>query len=101
MIKVKATVKPKSLVIMAACANVAEELGLSILVTSGNDSKHMTNSLHYKDQALDIRSKNFDNSSLKFTFMAKVLERLGKSYEGLLEDENGPNEHFHFEFDVK
>jgi len=98
MIKVKTTVKPKNLVITAACANVAEELHISILVTSGNDSKHMEGSKHYSYEALDIRSKTM-STEVKKLFLSKVMERLGPAYRGILENKGKDNEHFHIEYD--
>lgn len=96
MIKLKGTVRPRNLVIEAACANVAEELKINITITSGNDSLHMTGSKHYSGEALDIRSKDMDN---KLIFLSKVMARLGDKYQGILEGEGTPNEHFHIEYD--
>lgn len=101
MIKLKRTVLPKNLIIMAACSNAADEMNLDIYITSGNDSEHMVRSKHYTNEALDIRSKDFPNQSLKHSFLARVLERLGSKYDGLLEDEGRANEHFHIEYDPK
>ncbi len=98
MIKVKYNVKPKNLVIMAACANVGNELNIEVTVTSGMDGKHSPSSLHPRGDALDVRSKTLD-SEFKMIFLSKVLKRLGKSYQGFLEDEGKVNEHFHFEYD--
>ncbi len=100
MIKVKTTVLPKNLVIMAACSNVAEIMGIEILVTSGNDSKHMTDSAHYFFNALDVRSKSpFKSFDQKKEFLDLVLSRLGKKYQGFIEHLGKTMEHFHFEFD--
>lgn len=99
MVKLKANVRPRSLVILAAVANVASTLPFAVWVTSGEDSVHTTTSLHSTGNALDVRSKNFPSSSSKRTFLRQVLRRLGPSYQGLLEGEHTPNEHFHFEYD--
>lgn len=99
MIKVKATVRPRSLWIMAAAANVAEQQALAgITVTSGNDSKHMAGSKHGTDEALDLRSKHL-KPSVKRAFLAAVLARLGAGYEGFIEHEGTTHEHIHIEFD--
>lgn len=84
---------------MAAVANTAQSNGINVTITSGNDSKHMTNSLHYTDNALDVRSKDFPSLESKLKFKDDVLTRLGKDYQGLLESIGKPNEHFHFEYD--
>jgi len=100
MIKLKGTVRPYNLFIMAACANVAEIMGIEILVSSGNDSEHMKGSKHYSYEALDIRSKApFKTKEEKKEFLELVLLRLGPEYQGILESEGKVNEHFHFEFD--
>ena len=100
MIKLKENVAPRHLVILAAVANVAERLSLTVVITSGNDGQHMPNSRHYENQALDVRSKQpFANRTEKIEFLNTVLDRLGPNYQGLLENEGSPNEHFHFEYD--
>lgn len=106
VVKVKSTVRPRALFIMAACVNVVEEMGVrelfvsgELLVTSANDSKHMKGSRHYSGDALDVRSKTMRSLVLKQEFLARVLSRLGESYQGILECQGGPNEHFHFEHD--
>ena len=101
-VKVKSSVKPRILTMMAAIANVAQGLDepVDVLITSGNDSVHMQGSLHYKDAALDIRSKNFPNATAKRHFMAAVLKRLGSGYQMILESDGKVQEHFHLEFDT-
>lgn len=102
-IGVKQTVQPRSLTIMAAVANVAKTLVRPdvVVITSANDSRHMVGSKHYRGEALDVRSKNFPNREAKLHFLADVLRRLGPGYEGLLEAEGTPNEHFHLEWDPR
>lgn len=99
MILVKATVKPRALLMMAACANVAITLPWPVTITSGNDSKHMTGSKHYSGEAVDVRSKNFPTKKAKRDFIAAVLARLGTGYQMILESEGQANEHFHLEYD--
>lgn len=101
MLKIKSTVRPRALFIAAACINVAIEqrLTIDIVITSGNDSKHMNNSLHYTGDALDVRSKEFTSKEAKLNYIEAVIDRLGHSFQGILEDEGKDNEHFHFEFD--
>lgn len=102
MIRVKASVLPKSLVILAAVANAAHAREIDVTVTSGNDSRHMDGSRHYQDRALDVRSKApFTTLADKRQFLAEVLARLGPDYQGLLEAAGTPNEHFHIEHDPK
>lgn len=100
-LKVKGTVKPKILVMMAAIANVAQGLQepVDVLITSGNDSQHMDGSKHYSYEALDIRSKNFPTAKSKRVFIDAVLKRLGSGYQMILEGEGKVGEHFHLEWD--
>lgn len=100
MLKVLSSVRPKNLVIAAACANAAEELKITAFITVGSNGKHMVNSKHYDGNALDIRSKNIP-TPLKMIYLANVMDRLGKGYEGFLEDRDTKNEHFHIEYDPK
>jgi hypothetical protein len=99
-LKVKSTVRPRSLIITAAVINAANELNLDMdmLITSGNDSKHMEGSKHYSDEALDFRSKHMNVDECN-ALMRIVRKRLGKNYQVLLEFSMKPNEHIHIEYD--
>src|SRR3990167_10219436 len=98
LVTLKAGVKPASLVILSAAANTAHELGISITVTSGNDSTHMTGSKHYTNAALDFRTKDMPKVT-KTTFIATMAKRLGPDYQCILESEGKMNEHLHVERD--
>ena len=103
LLKFKSTViVPRTVIIAAALINAANVLGLTVdmLVTSGNDSTHMPGSAHYKDEALDFRTKHLTPES-KHALVTQVKARLGSSFDIILEDENGPNEHLHCEYDPK
>jgi hypothetical protein len=93
---------PKTVIIAAAAINSANVLGFSgeILITSGNDSTHMKGSKHYSDEALDFRTKSLSKAD-KHLFKDTLATRLGKGYDLVLEDEDGPNEHLHVEYDPK
>ncbi len=74
---------------------------LELVVTSINDSSHGVDSKHYKDMAIDLRSKNFPNS-LKQDFVEKFAHHLnilskGTRYTVLLEGLGTANEHFHIQ----
>ena len=98
MLFIKDGVSPRSFYIIAAVANAAQALELNVTITAGTNGKHMQGSLHYKDRAIDVRSKNLTD---KKGFLSTVLLRLGSDYEGILEHEGLDNEHFHFEYDPK
>jgi len=71
------------------------------IVTSMNDGRHGTNSRHYRDLAVDLRSKHLDSEQKAKVFrMAKeILDNQG--YDLLLEALGTSNEHFHVEHDPK
>lgn len=95
MIKIKEGVTPKNLVIAAAIANVAEILGVSLVITSGTDSVHKTGSKHYTGEALDMRISNIPEALLP-KVLAMLSARLGKGYEVIKEAD-----HAHLEYDPK
>ena len=69
------------------------------VVTSGNDSKHGANSLHYKGRALDFRTKNYTGD--KQALRDEIKEALGEEFDVLLEDPDGENQHIHVEYQPK
>ena len=97
-ITLKGSVRPPSFVILSAAANTASEMGISLYVTSGNDSRHMKGSRHYTNEAIDFRSKTMTKAQ-KGEFIALMQKRLGKSYQVFLESEGAGNEHIHAEYD--
>lgn len=74
-----------------------------IVITSVNDSKHMENSRHYTDEAIDIRTRNFPDMMTKKVFINTLSRELNRSPEALITDRftvlhesiGTPNEHFH------
>jgi hypothetical protein len=105
MLLIKDEVRPYSFYILAAVANASHDFKFDVTITAGEDGKHMTNSLHYVGRAIDVRSKNFPDNIMKYTFLNDVLSRLNKNgrkdYQGFIESIGTDNEHFHFEFDPK
>ena len=88
--------------IVAAVVNAANVLRLpaDMLVTSGNDKVHRRWSKHYTDEALDFRTKHLSSEDTH-KLRTEVKRRLGRDFDVLLEDENGPNAHLHVEHDPK
>lgn len=66
-----------------------------LVITSANDSTHQSNSRHYKDEALDIRSKSFPHRASKDLFRMNLQTRLGPKFTVLFEYEGQAQEHFH------
>ena len=101
LLKIKSTaVVPKVCVIAAAVINAANILRLKqdMLITSGNDGIHMARSFHYKDRALDFRTKHLSIANKK-ALVTAVKRRLGRDYDVILENAGGTNEHLHVEYD--
>ena len=62
-------------------------------ITSGNDSKHSENSLHYKGLAIDVRSKDMKNPKMVVKMLKKALDY---ELDIVLE-----SDHIHIEYDPK
>jgi hypothetical protein len=88
--------------VIAAVAKAAVVLGLpKPVITSGNDSKHSKNSLHYANRALDFRGRDISVAQGNALDKA-VSEILGAKYDVIFEtfaDQN--NNHLHVEFDPR
>ena len=65
------------------------------VITSGSDSKHGPNSLHYVGKALDLRTNNLPSPAVQ-SIVDKLKEALGAQFDVCLEDT-----HIHVEFDPK
>jgi protein-tyrosine-phosphatase len=71
---------------------ICQKHGVEFVITSAGDGVHSINSLHYKGQAIDIRSRDMKSPEL----IAKELaEALGDEYDVVLE-----KDHIHVEFDT-
>jgi hypothetical protein len=66
-------------------------------ITSINDSTHMKNSKHYLDEAIDMRSKNFENETRKHEFKDRIQFALGPRFTVLYENAGTDNQHFHIQ----
>jgi hypothetical protein len=69
----------------------------NLIITSANDSKHKIESKHYKNQALDLRSKNFKTETEKADFMQELSKALGPKFTIIYEYPGLVNEHFHIQ----
>lgn len=82
---------------MAVAAMIAEGVWAmhgktELTITSGAEGKHMTNSLHYKGLAIDIRLPSADPAAAVLALRAN----LGAQFDVVLEVD-----HIHLEFDPK
>lgn len=78
--------------IQSACRKL-EGKEYIMTITSGNDSIHMKNSLHYENKAIDIRSKDMKYPVGTTLYIRKAL---GKNYDVILE-----RDHIHIEYQPK
>lgn len=67
----------------------------NIVITSMNDGEHMVGSRHYTDEAIDIRTHNFESREQKIEFCLRFGDLLGPKFTILLENEGTPKEHIH------
>lgn len=89
---------------MCIAAQVVEsiyrEIQKDCVITSANDSTHSAKSLHFKDGAIDIRSKILSDSQKDYV-LSEMKRRLNNSYDILLENRGTDNEHYHLEYQPK
>jgi hypothetical protein len=80
---------------------IARNLGLPTpVITSGNDGSHMSGSLHYTDNAIDIRANNITDAQAQ-QFADQLAASLGTNYDVQFEHfpGNESNDHIHIEYD--
>lgn len=72
---------------------LANQTGIEMVITSANDSKHMKDSLHYKNLAFDLRTRHMTKAEAKQVTQDLKL-RMGPSWDVVLE-----KDHIHCEYD--
>mgnify|MGYP001596234148 CR=1 FL=1 len=100
----KVGVQPPLVRLLCGIANVVakEDTVPDVVITSANDGIHGAGSLHYRDCAVDIRTKNFASQDTLRAFLNRLKLELGDSdYDFVHEDPGGPNQHIHVEYDPK
>lgn len=92
-------IQPEILLAVIIGNSLFDSLHIPFIVTSGLDSSvHMTTSLHYKGQAIDIRLPSFYNPTpnLDSNLTDSLRNALGEGYDVVLE-----KDHIHIEYDPK
>jgi hypothetical protein len=91
--------KPQMLIALKIVEQEYDKFGTTTVITSGNDGKHKVGSKHYLGEALDFRTKTV---GLARQLVQAIWEKLNPiGFDVLFEDEKGPNEHMHVEYDPK
>ena len=67
--------------------------GKDVVITSGIDGSHKSNSLHYKGRALDFRTRHLTDNQ-RVEIVSELKAKLGGSFDVLFE-----GDHIHVEFD--
>ena len=81
-------------IINVARASAPETTDGAIWITSANDSRHMTGSLHYENRAFDIRIHNIvGGHPVARAWVARMALALGDDYDVILE-----SDHVHVEY---
>jgi len=65
------------------------------IITSGNDSRHSPNSFHYKNRAIDLRTRDLSSTVIGKIYFDLVRE-LGNEFDVVREIN-----HIHIEYDPK
>lgn len=80
---------------IALVCKLVNGVNYEMTITSGNDGVHMKNSKHYKNEAIDIRTRDMsqENAILTKVWLKKWL---GLNYDVILE-----SNHIHIEYDPK
>lgn len=102
-------IQPQMVLALIAIDQEYEREGVECWVTSGDDSKHRTGSLHYVGYALDFRTfvldKMYDGltpeqlNSEKRNLAARIQDRLGPEYRVIFEATTPTRtEHIHVEY---
>ena len=92
-------ITPEMAVGVVLIAGVFTQLAVEGCITSVGDGVHMTNSKHYKGNAVDLRSKTLADPNLKATVVQTLRYTLGEQFDVILEQLGQANEHIHVEYD--
>lgn len=99
--RAKKTVSPKNAAFeigfaIGVASVIYQQSGLDLVVTSLNDGKHSSGSLHYSGRAVDLRTRNLGPGTRGIIYKAlqRWLEPLGF-------DVVDESDHFHIEFQPK
>ncbi len=78
-----------------------ERVGVPLVITSVNDSKHSDRSLHYEGRAVDLRTRHLPEYEKRPIFEALRATLGPVGFDVVWEDPKGPNQHYHIEYQPK
>ncbi len=87
--------QPQIMMAVIVANDIYNQHDKELVITSVNDSKHGENSIHYKGNAIDLRTRYFGNQE-KIEVYREIQSRLGYDFDVVLE-----NDHIHVEYDPK
>ena len=98
MLKVKNGVVFKAfpreiIAVILVLSEISFDMEKDIWITSGSEGKHSAKSLHYKDLALDIRTRDFNKAEV-YRVKNMLEKELGEEYDVVIE-----KTHIHIEYD--
>lgn len=79
--------------VIVCAAEIWQELGQELVITSARDGKHKTDSLHYVGYALDFRIRYFEGDDA-YHAAERLQQKLGPDYQVILKPT-----HIHVEWD--
>ena len=88
-------------IILPALEAIFDKVNRQCVITSAADGTHKHDSFHYKNLALDLRSRDLPNEQVKLDVLLSLRDALGENYDVILESLGNPGEHYHLEFDPK
>ena len=93
--------KPEIYGLFSILDEIYKYFGADLWITSASDGTHMVGSKHYRDEALDLRTRDLKSDANKKAVREMLQHKLGGDYDVLLENLGTPNEHIHIEWDPK
>ncbi len=87
--------QPQILLAVMVANEVYRQHGKELVITSCNDSRHGENSIHYKGNAVDIRTLYFEYQE-KLEVYREIGKRLTADFDVVVE-----SDHIHIEYDPK
>lgn len=87
--------QPQILLAVIIANDVYDRHGRELVITSVNDSRHGDDSIHYKGNAIDIRTRYFSLDE-KIAVYKEIKQQLTIDFDVVLE-----KDHIHIEYDPK